>query len=209
MNKSELEKLFLEKKEEMFSKHDSPGKALEELGETLPVILFRFDIITGYVGPGSNTFCEEGTFFSGDGLSDLGRGILERGLSDGISLAEDDTEKGCVRALLTLADRYYKKAELLALKIESDQEKEGLYRVAEMMRHLSNEAPQNFLERLELVWMLQMGEVLMDTGKVMSTDVVEEVLKTSAAEEPGLPEDVGRLIDSFFSKWKFVFGKRV
>ncbi|MDO5714384.1 MAG: pyruvate formate lyase family protein [Tissierellia bacterium] len=207
MNKSELEKVFIDLKNEIYLKHDTPGKAYEEMGETLPVILFRFEIITGYVGPGKNDFCEEGVFFSGDDLTELGQGIFEGGLEKGLSLTEDHEEQGCIQGLITLADRYYKKAELLALKIETEQEKDQLYQVAEFMRHLSQDAPKNFLEKVELLWLLQLGEVLSNTGKVMSMEILDKILKASAEQEE-LTEDAKRIIDSFFQKWKFVFGKR-
>ena len=207
MNKSELEKVFLKQKEEIFSQYDSPGKRYLELGENLPVILFRYEMITGYVGAGTNDFVEEGIFFSGEDLTQLGRGIMENGLAMGLTITEEEEAEDLINGLITLTDRYYKKAELLALKTETEQEKDQLYDIAEVMRHLSQNPPKNFLEKVELLWVLQLGEILSRTGKVMSMNLLEEVILESAQKEE-LPEDAKRIIDSFFQKWKFVFGKR-
>lgn len=207
MKKSELKKLFLNKKAEIFEKYDTPGEALGAMGEDLPVIIFKGMRLHGYAGPGENTFCEEGTFFSGDGLSELGQVILDKGLPEGLEAAADETEAGCVKALISLADRYYKKAELLALKHDTDWEKDMLYQSAEVMRHLSNRAPGDFGERMQLLWLMEMGEILMDSGKVMSTALVEMLINTS--EEMGHPIVRGdrRVVDDFFRLWKFSFFK--
>ncbi len=203
MKRAELEAHFRTYRDRAFEARD-PEEALVLLGERLPVVLFRRERIAGYVGRGENTFCEEGTFFSGEGFSELGETVYREGLSGAKEAAEDEMDRAILFALSTLLERYYKRASLLALKADNEVERQQIQDIAENCRHLASSAPENFAQSLQLIWAMQLGEVLMDTGKVFEKPTIEGVL-LEMKEKEELGTDAPLLLSHFFDKVRMTF----